>query len=292
MQELATVDPHLASYPAILDDFKPHWRFDLTNEEYHADKTAVSSTGLKKILKSPLSFYSSHVLGIREEETDAFRFGSAFHMALLEPKEFAKSFIVAPEFKGLGSVAAKKEWRENQKKDAVILKEKEYADLIEMINSVERHPFACSILKNGRSEVSGYFTDPVTGIKCRIRPDFMHLGEGVLLDVKTTTDVESKKFSRTLWEYRYDFQMAFYSLGMELITGKPVRYPLYLAIEKKHPFECAVYSVDDIVLQKGKSDYDIAMKKLKECIESRSWLGYQNKIETISLPYYALKEGF
>ncbi len=280
------------NYPLILpEDFTPHWLPGLTNEQYHADKTSVSSTALKRILKSPLNFYSSHMLGFREEESDAFRFGSAFHMALLEPTEFQKMYVLQPEFKGTGSVAARAEWRESQKPGAVILKEDEYNDLLGMLNSVQRHNGACNILKKGESEVSGYFRDPETGIKCRIRPDFMHLGSMALLDVKTTRDVEATEFSKTMWNYRYDIQMYFYSKAIEIITGRRVKYHLYLAIEKKFPFECAVYNVDEMVLERGKRDCDAAMQKLKTCLDTDAWIGYQNKVEMISLPSWALREG-
>lgn len=272
----------------VTDTYTPHWQLNLSNEAYHADKTAVSSTGLRRILKSPRAFHLGQTT--QTEETDALRFGSAVHLAILEPELFQQKYVIMPQFSGTGSVKAKADWRLTLAAGSVILKEDEYNDLQEMINSVLRHTDACNILKNGKAEMSGYFYDPDTGIKCRIRPDFFVEGHMALMDVKTTQDVEASAFSRSIWTYRYDFQAAFYAEGIRLITGKPVQYPLFLAIEKKAPFECALYLADEGMMAKGLMDYRLAMTKLKECLQSQSWTGYQSKIQPIALPRWALNE--
>lgn len=275
--------PEIISY-----GFTPNWQLDLSNDDYHADRSAVSSTGLRRILKSPRAFAAGQIA--EPEETNALRFGHAVHLAILEPKLFEKLYVIMPRFAGTGSVKAKADWRLTLDAGAVILKEDEYNDLLEMINSVQRHQDACNILKNGKAEMSGYFADPDTGIKCRIRPDFFHEGLMALLDVKTTQDIEMSSFSKTIWKYRYDFQAAFYCEGIRLITGKNVQYPLFLALEKNPPFEVAVYMADEGMMAKGLMDYRFALNKLKECIEVSSWTGYQSKIQPISLPRWATTE--
>jgi hypothetical protein len=67
---------------------KPHWKENLDNETYHADKSAVGSSSLRKILKSPLSFYSDFFLSTPQEKTDAMRFGELVHVAVLEGSKF------------------------------------------------------------------------------------------------------------------------------------------------------------------------------------------------------------
>ena len=277
--------------PEILKEFVPHWNLNLTNEQYHADKTAVSSTGLRTILKSPKAFYRYHTQSESGEKSDALRIGTAVHMAILEPTLFSKRFVIAPKFSGEGSVKARNEWKLTLPRDAVVLKEEEFNDLQEMINSVLKHQDACNILKNGVAEMSGYYIDPETGIKCRIRPDFYHEGHRALLDVKTTCNCESSSFSRSIWDFRYDFQFGMYCEGIHLITGRPVDYPLFLVIEKKAPFECALFMADEELMAKGRADYRIALNKLRDCLETNSWPAYQRKIEPISLPIWALKQG-
>ncbi len=275
----------------VPEDFAPHWALDLTNEQYHSDRTAVSSSSLKLLVgKSPKTFINAHNGRLYRGDTTAFRIGSALHMAILEPELFKKSYVIIPEFSGKGSVAAKADWRLGLEASAVILKQDEYNDLQEMINSVLSHQDACNILKHGKTEQSGYFRDPETGIKCRIRPDFYSDRHGgSLLDVKTTQDCRDSDFMKSIWNYRYDFQMAMYAQGIGLIVGKPIQYPLILAVEKKPPFECALYLCDEAMMEKGLNDYKMALNRLKECIDANMFESYQRKIQPISLPPWAFK---
>lgn len=276
------------NYPLIVPEtFTPHWRLDLTDDQYHGDTSAVSSGSFRKVLKSPWAFYCAHILRQGSEETDAMRFGSAFHLALLEPDQFQKRFIVEPEFKGTGMRAAKTEWEEAQPKDAMILKRDRYDDLLGMIESVSHHKEASYLLKGSQMEQCGYFRDPDTGVLCRFKSDFFHPGLMALGDVKTTTSCLSDAFSRRIFEHRYDIQMYFYSLGIKLIHGREVDYPMFLAVESKPPYEVALYTADKEMMYKAETDYKRAMATLKACLEADSWTRYQQKNQTISLPKYA-----
>ena len=276
----------------VPDTFISCWDDTLTNEEYHSDRSAVSSSSLKLVIeKSPKTFLLSHNGKLKSENKAHFRIGTAVHMAILEPALFQKSFVMQPEFSGTGSRAAKAEWIESQLPGAVILKEDEYNDLQEIINSVLSHQDACNILKNGKTEQTGYYRDPDTGIKCRIRPDFVHFGHLAMVDVKTTTDVRASEFMKSIWNYRYDFQLAMYSEGFQIISGKKIQYPLILAVEKKQPFECALYLADEKMMEKGLNDYRISLQRLKQCIDENMFDSYQKKIQPIGLPAWALKQG-
>lgn len=274
----------------VSETFTPHWDMSLSNEQYHADRSAVSSTSLKLLIeKSPKAFLASHN-GLMRKESDAFRIGTALHMAILEPQLFEKSFVIMPKFSGTGAFARRDEWRASLQPGAVVLKEDEYNDLQEMINSVLSHQDACNILKHGQAEQSGYFRHQETGIKSRVRPDFLHLQNMAFLDVKSTTDVRADQFKKAIWTYRYDIQLAMYAYGIELITGKPVEYNLILVVEKKAPFECALYLCDEALMTKGREDYSLAMERLKQCIDENIFDSYQKKIEPISLPEWVLRK--
>ncbi len=276
--------------PHILNEFTPHWNETLSIEDYHADKTAVSSSGLRHILKSPFAFHENHRGQVDIEESAAFRIGHAAHMAILEPEKFEKCIVIQPEFSGTGSVKARQLWKHALSPGALTLKPEEYETVVRMVEGVWRHRAAKNILRNGQVEVSGYYRDELTGIKCRIRPDFLRMGNKVaLLDVKTTVDISKASFSRSCASYNYGFQMAQYIEGIRLITGKNVDYPLFLAIEKKAPYECALYQADEEMLAIGLKDYRRALDLLKRSIDKNFWPGIQaGGIETIGLPKWAL----
>lgn len=279
--------------PHILnEDFTPYWDEHISNELYHADRTAVSSSSLKLMIeKSPKSMIMAHNGLLYRRESLAFRIGTVLHMAILEPEKFRKLFVIQPAFSGKGSVSMKADWRLSLPPDAVILKEDEYNDLQEMINSVLSHQDACNILKKGKAEMAGYYRDPDTGIKIRIRPDFLHLDHMALLDVKTTQDVRASQFMKSIWSWRYDFQMSHYSEGIFRITKKAVQYPLILAVEKNPPFECALYLCDQRMIDKGLSDYKLALNRLKQCIDENMFDSYQKTMQQISLPDWAFTQG-
>ncbi|TXH51349.1 MAG: hypothetical protein E6Q93_22215, partial [Burkholderiaceae bacterium] len=63
----------------------------MSNEDYHGDRSAVSSTQLKRMLISPAHFLSK--LSEPEDSTEALLFGSVLHGRLLEPDTFESRFF-------------------------------------------------------------------------------------------------------------------------------------------------------------------------------------------------------
>ena len=294
-----------ATLPQIHDpkDIEPHWMPGQTNEAYHGDKTAVSSTGLKKILKSPASFYQYHVLGETEEPTDAMKFGSAFHMYLLEPAEFKRNYLRVPRFVGktkegkdsencAESRAMKEAWYKALPSTAVAMTDEEMDKLEGMLKALKRHKEAVNILKHGIPEVSGYYVDPETGILCKIRPDFYHVSVKLraLLDLKTAADCTKRRFQSVIYDRKYHLSLAMYCEGIKIITGEDVQYPVLLAIEKLAPYEIAGYVADKEMMAKGSEDYHHCLRTLKHCMTTNLWPGYQSKFEDIGLPSWALTE--
>jgi hypothetical protein len=272
----------------VPESFQAHFIEDLSNEDYHGDKSAISSTTLRKILKSPASLYS-HLTSPAQIETDAMRLGSIVHLALLEPAKFQSQYVLMPDLGDMRSPLNRKkrdEWKELQAPGAVILTEDDYARIQGMIESVLRHPEACALLKNGKAEMSGFYRDPLTGIKCRVRPDLFDADSGVLIDLKTTKDCSYDEFSKSIWSFRYDFQMAMYCEAIKLITGSPVNVPIFLAVEKEKPYEMAVYPVDfnSKLMRLGTQDYQKALVTLEHCIHTNQWRPYQTEMQVIDLP--------
>lgn len=80
--------------------------YDLTNEAYHADP-AVSSTQLVEACRSLAHFWEYSPRNPNRSESTkskALEFGTAMHMALLEPAKFEAEYLVAPakeDFPGL-----------------------------------------------------------------------------------------------------------------------------------------------------------------------------------------------
>lgn len=277
----------------INHNFSPHWKEGQESDDYHADKSAVSSSALRQIEKSPATFYQNFFLKTpdTEKKTKAKTIGTLCHQAILEGSKFLENFVIMPDFGDFRSSKnreARDEWLATVEGKTVV-KQDELDVINGTIEAIVAHEGAFNLLKDGKTEISGYYADPETGIVCRIRPDFLSFNLMALVDVKTTIDCSRDGFSKSIWNYRYDFQLAMYCEGIKQITGKEVDYPAFIAVEKEAPYEVAVYIADREMMDKGRDDYRKALRTLKKCLEAGTFPKYQTKIEEISLPRWAFQ---
>ncbi len=273
------------------EEFENVWIDGEDSDEYHADHTAVGSSKLRQILKSPAAFLAKPP----ESQADHFNFGSMFHMALLEPEKFYKTYIILPDFGDLRSPKNRKErddWKAVLPPGTETYSEDEFRRMEGMLTSVTKHRDASILLKTGMAEVSGYYRDPETGIKCKIKPDFLNLDLMAMIDVKTTQDCSAEEFAKTIWKYRYDIQMAMYCDGVQHLTKRPVHFPIFMVVEKNYP----LYNCDGDsngpgipILTTGMDGYRNCLKVLHECLTTNKWPNYQKSIQNIYLPQWVLK---
>lgn len=273
------------------EDFQPHWKgsAELSEDEYHSDRTAISSTGLRLALRSPKTFYRNVIMGLDKRETPAMRLGSIAHMALLEPERFRRTYVTQPDFGDMRSsiVRAKVDaWKETLPKSARVMTQGERDKLMHMIDSLIHHDVAMNLIKEAVFEVSGFFRDPATGIKCRIRPDILRMDLTALPDLKTARDASSRFFAREVWERGYHVQMAFYCYGVERIMGKRPELPCFIVVENQPPYDVAVYSCDIAMMERGMAAVRKGLNRVAECLKEKHWPGLQTEAETLSLPSY------
>lgn len=269
----------------------------LSDEAYHADKTAVSSTGVRLAIESPRAFYRGVCLGKKKPATKAMNFGKAAHIALLEPRLFMARYKVMPDFGSMVSStnrAKRDHWQLSQPEGSEFLKQDEYDDLQEMIQAVQnyRDPRTglytfVEILKDSAFEQSGYFRDPRTGLLCKIRPDILRVGATVMPDLKTARKVDRRSFSNAIWDSRYDVQLAFYRLGVKVITGVTIDVPLFGVVQNCEPFDVAVYPLDTGALDRGEREMRVGLNRIAEGVEKGIWPGVQSGgPEDLGLPAY------
>lgn len=284
-------------------DYKSHWNEKIKVEEYHADKSAVNSSSLKAMIKSPKAFHESFY-GDKTKVTKAMGFGTLAHMAILQGDEFTKRYVVQPEFESKtadGKPSDSKNtkfykdqvdsWKASLSSDSIIVTQEELAKLLGMIDSIKNHAQAMQLLSQGKPELSGYWRDVETGILCRMQADFVSFNLGALVDVKTTSDCSWLDFRRSVEGYDYPFQLAMYAEGIKNITGQFPKACFWIAIENEAPYDVAVYQADDIYIQLGQYQYRKAMDKLKECIDTGKFSGIQTSGECeVTEPSFIYKE--
>lgn len=261
-------------------------------EAYHANP-AISRSMIATACESAYHYKYYYLMGNKKEETPAMKFGQIAHLAMLETEEFNRRFVVEPKFSGKGAHAAYDAWAASLPKDTIILSEKEHESLKGMclaLQDEEHFGHVVRFLKKpGIKEYSFYFTDPVTGLKCRFRPDFL-TEDGWIMDLKTTTKSKESAFKRGIQDNGYHIQAAFYCFGFEQVFGyKPKGY-VFLPIEKKPPYMPTILTADSTILGSGEVDFRLGLNRIKEAMDKNFWPGYQTAPENVSLPAYQLHD--
>lgn len=270
-----------------------HWRDDLSNDLYHKEKEYVSSTPLKLLIESTPDVYEDqYILGNSKPSSDAMNLSSLVHHGLLEGYDFIKRYAVKPKYDmrtNQGKLDSAKWDKDHLGKIKVT--EDELAVIQGTYKSVMKHADARTLLSGCMFEKSGFYTDPETGIKCRIRYDAYDPNDKVLVDIKAVRDASPRAFRRAIEDYRWDLSMAMYGQGIFEIDDSRVEQFVFIAVEKTRPYRCAVYELGPKSLEKGRSDYHKALQILKDCRANNAYPSLQQRYETLELsPWFLAGE--
>ncbi len=281
----------------VAEGYKAHWRPEMTEEEYHADKSAVGSSSIRLMLKSPKAFYQGHFEGKQKAETNDMRLGKIIHMALLEPNKFRELNVVMPEFWGYTQKGEKTnnaactevkkqkaDWLASIPKGAVVISEEELEMICGITQSIKEHEQGEHVFAKGEMEMAGYYRDPRTGILCKIKPDFRSHDNFMITEFKTASSVDEMIFGAKAHQMRYELQLWMYAYGASIITGEKIENLFILAAEKIWPCEVSVSFLTEEQRNQAQYDYNKAMDKLLECITTGKWSMRQTKMQPLYTP--------
>ena len=143
--------------------------------------------------------------------------------------------------------------------------------------------------KKGLTELS-YFSEDLSGIKAKCRPDWISSDGHTVVDLKTTQDASPKGFQKSIANFGYHIQSSFYMRVLQNLDI-PVKEFIFIAIEKTAPFCVGVYRADTEMLEEGNKKVDEAINQILWCKENDSYPDYTpNEIESISLPPWMTKK--
>ena len=268
-----------------------------TNAEYHGYREAISKSRLANMSVCPA--YFKWCEDNPQEPSEDMVLGSAFHKIVLEPETFDKEFMIMPHFDRRtkeGRLGYENLMNKVQGECITLITKEQYDTICGMRDSIMANPYARKLI-NGNIEQSMYFTDELTKVECKCRPDVWRkvADRVVITDLKSAKSVMPNDFMRDCVKYHYDLQTAMYREGVSKNLNMPkdnIDF-VFIAVEKKPPYLLNIMQADTYVIQKGEADFREYIGTYAECLETSNWYSFNGKdniINNLSLPNYLLKD--
>lgn len=263
----------------------------MTAEAYHADRNSISSTGLRKILAPSCPAQFKYDRDNPPAPKREFDLGHAAHKLVLGEGEE----IVVTEHDDWRTKAAREERDEIRATGAVPLLFHEGEQVNAMADTIRQHPLAGPLFAPGTgvAEQSIFWTDPATGIRCRVRPDWLKQLPGLTLvvDYKTCRDASPDAVSKAIRDHGYHQQDALYTDGIEAagLADDGCRF-LFVFQSKTAPYLITVRELDTQSRDIGRAKNERALRIYADCVATDTWpdwTGPATEIPTISLPTWA-----
>jgi exodeoxyribonuclease VIII len=273
------------------------WRWVVS--EYHSID-ALSNSSLSVLKRSPTEFHARFISKtLKTEETDAMRLGSAVHMLALEPERFDEEYwistgpINASTGKPYGRDTKKfADWLaevEANDKRKLILQD-EFAESIEIAKAFQSHPNIVSIMAAKTEKVfergyeMAYLVDNQDPIRLKCKPDCVIPSEGLIIDLKTTSDPHPDAWKWSAEEYGYHRQAAIYLQAMEAYYGRQFRF-LFGVVRSRAPYEVGVYELDDDSISRGWNQVESLIAEYAQRKREDNWRSdWQVGIHSLNVP--------
>lgn len=261
---------------------EPGFYQDIPFHEYLEDE-AINNSGLKIFAQSPAKF--KYWNENQKPGTPTQLEGSALHCKILQPKLFTREFgkTAAPR---MGS-AARVTWdKKNPTARALSASAWDKVEAMARAFKYTGCTIAKELLSGGLPELSIFFDDPVSGLRCKIRIDHLK-DDSLIIDVKSTQAGSPQGFLREVRRWGYDTQAAFYLRGLTAAyqaagVNRQVQAFVFVCVENFAPYEVSVYTLSESMLQEASDRIDETLAKYRECLKTDIWPGYQNDIIVIS----------
>jgi hypothetical protein len=273
---------------AVVSCVSSRFHLPLENADYHRHR-AVSKSHLDLVARSPLHYWARYVdpNRVEPEPTPAMRLGTAVHTLTLEPDTFAERYVMAPESIDKRTKAGKELWTEWEALAAgrEVLSRADTDLMQAMALAVRSHPAAAYLLGlKGKAETTHIWTDEATGLECKCRPDWLTDDGQLIVDLKTTEDASPAGFRKSIANFRYHVQAAWYLHGLEQATCTRPEQFIFICVEKKPPHVVAVYAASAEMVGAGGEHALRDLEVLATCKAANSWPGYSDGVEVIDLP--------
>ena len=203
---------------------EPGVYYDLPADVYRRQHAWVSWSTLKRLVPPSTPAHLQAARRAPEERKRHFDLGKVVHAIILgtgDEFEVVRSLDrkkVARDATDYTTVSAQAHRDEIYEAGKVPVLRAELDRAHKMAESVIRHDAAHELLTNGSPEVSLFWVDPATGVKCRARLDWLPAPSARRLtvpDLKTSPSSDPLTFAKSVAKFGYYGQQAHYSDGIK-----------------------------------------------------------------------------
>ena len=117
----------------------------------------------------------------------------------------------------------------------------------------------------------------------KARPDYYIESSNVVLDLKTCRDITVSGFMRSVIQYRYHIQAAYYVDAVSHFVGESPRF-LNICVEKTPPYQAVIYDLQPSFLMVGRAEYIRALARVKECHDNGVWPSFSENPVSMECP--------
>lgn len=241
------------------------------------------------------------------EDTKDMRFGRGVHCLLLSPDEFESMFAVMPDFhldadnvttkgkiveqstsKSTKYYKTRKAEFESANAGKDCLSKSEYYEALMMIEQLHAKPSFRRLFEAAGENREVTLEAEICGVLMKGRVDM--LTPQAIPDAKTCRSIKARKFGNDCADNGYNFKMALYQEFVRQHTCH--RQCIYVAIEKKQPYDVCVRPIPDDVLAVKLRQAKKILERYKICLESGVWPGVDqgNDDELLYVPEYEYDE--
>lgn len=264
---------------------KPGVHYDVPADVYH-EWPFASSTSIRALMRTSPAHAKA---GLLDSDSPSLRLGTAVHAAILEPTRFDGLVRIEPKCdkRTKDGKALFESFEQSLMPGQVRISEDQFA----VVRGIERNVRAsrtCTELLERASVREMSVVADVEGVTCKCRADAF--GDGLVLDLKTTSGLAcEEEFAKSVWNYGYAIQAAFYRLVMDR-AGVSMKSFAWIACETNAPFGVACYRIDASVLDYFEPAIEQALHRWADCEHTQSWPAYPDELRSLELPAWMMRQ--
>ena len=207
------------------------------DEHYYGEfgKKYLSNSDIKTLFSNPLA------LGQPSQPSPAFLVGGYFHTAILEPDKLKKYKVIQSTSRNT------KAYKEISGGELCLLQQE--VDNIEVLSDkVLNNQICYDLIRTGDVTYEEPGITELSGLMWKGKADIINHSEKLVVDLKTTNDINA--FKSSAWKYNYDSQAYIYSsiFGYDMV---------FIAIDK-NTHQIGLFDCSSEFLQRGKDKVEKA----------------------------------